>query len=169
MSDLRITEAFLYMDYLVGAGQGWRVASWVRRARCPSAWRNSLFAFFLWDGMPLGFFLLQPALELCWDPEGRLAGQRWVAELTGKGAAPATALRGEGRAGAAREKGPRRWGRPLPEIGLFASLCAPCRGLSFPGGRSFLLSLLAELQVLLKSHNQNGLLSARQPQSFGCY
>ncbi|XP_011541801.1 ADP-ribosylation factor-like protein 15 isoform X2 [Homo sapiens] len=32
-----------------------------RRARWPPALRSSLFAFFLWDRMPLGFFLPQPA------------------------------------------------------------------------------------------------------------
>ncbi|KAJ8778452.1 hypothetical protein J1605_013639 [Eschrichtius robustus] len=71
MSDLRITEAFLYMDYL-------------------------------------------QALELCWDSEGRQ---------------------------------PRRRGRSSEGV----------------------VELTAELQVLLKSHNQNGLLSARQLRSFGCY
>lgn len=40
MSDLRITEAFLYMDYLVGAGRGWRVAS--RISRWPVAPRLEL-------------------------------------------------------------------------------------------------------------------------------
>lgn len=37
MSDLRISEAFLYMDYLVGAGQGWRVAP--RTPACPMSLR----------------------------------------------------------------------------------------------------------------------------------
>ena len=37
MSDLRISEACLYMDYLVGAGQGWRVAP--RTPACPMSLR----------------------------------------------------------------------------------------------------------------------------------
>lgn len=59
MSDLRITEAFLYMDYLVGAGQGWRVAS--RTPTCPMPLRleEEPFCFLSlgWDA----FGVLSPA------------------------------------------------------------------------------------------------------------
>lgn len=37
MTDLRIPEAFLYMDYLVGAGTRRRVARRTRRAQGPPA------------------------------------------------------------------------------------------------------------------------------------
>lgn len=58
MSDLRITEAFLYMDYLVGAGQGWRVAC--RTPACPVCLRLEVQPCFLslgWDA----FGALSPA------------------------------------------------------------------------------------------------------------
>lgn len=169
MSDLRITEAFLYMDYLVGAGRGWRVAS--RTPTCPVSLRLEEQPFCLlalgWDA----FGVLSPAacsgavLGL-----GAAAGgaEEGVVELTGKGVAPAAPLLGEGVLGV-----PERWGR-----GGGASsacdpvLCFPLCSLQrtfFPGRQEFSALPLAELQVLLKSHNQNGLLSARQPRSFGCY
>lgn len=46
-------------------------------------------------------------------------------ELTGKGAAPVTALRGEGRAGGAGEMGPRRRGVLCPRSGSLLPSALP--------------------------------------------
>lgn len=141
MSDLRITEAFLYMDYLVGAGQGWRVVS--RNPTCPMSLRLEEQPFYLlslgWDA----FGVLPPAAcsGTVLGHGGAVSGAEGVVELTGKGAAPAAQLRGEGRAGGAGEMGPRRWGVLCPRSGSLLPLCVPRKGLSFWGGRSFLLSL----------------------------
>ena len=136
-----------------------------QRARCPSAWRNSLFAFFLWDGMPLGFFLPQPALELCGDSEGWQLrrcdrSSQGVVELTGKGAARASGSMGRGAHGRSPRDGAAAAGRLLPVVG-FLLLCVLLQRTFFPRKQEFSPVPLAELQVLLKSHNRNGLLSAR--------
>lgn len=143
MSDLRITEAFLYMDYLVGAGRGRRAAS--RISRWPMAPRL--------ERQPRGF------LSLGWDarggflpgcPRGAASGE---AGLTGRGAA------GTGGHGGTAGDGAT----------LRAPLRSPGAGLSFRGSPEFSALRSAELQVLLKSHKQNGSLSAPQVRSFGCY
>ena len=86
MSDLRITEAFLYMDYLVGAGQGWPVAS--RTPTCPMSLRL--------EEQPFCF------LSLGWDAFGVLspaASSRAVPGLGGAAAETAgPQLRGVGGA-----------------------------------------------------------------------
>lgn len=112
MSDLRITEAFLYMDYLVGAGRGRHVASRISRwPMAPCLEQQPLgFLSLGWDA--LGCFL--PGLALR-GGVGREAG------LTGKGA--------EGTGGTAGD------GATLP-----APLRAPGAGLSFRGSWSFPLS-----------------------------
>lgn len=112
MSDLRITEAFLYMDYLVGAGRGRHVASRISRwPMAPCLEQQPLgFLSLGWDA--LGCFL--PGLAL----RGGVGGE---AGLTGKGA--------EGTGGTAGD------GATLP-----APLRAPGAGLSFRGSWSFPLS-----------------------------
>lgn len=131
MTDLQITEAFLYMDYLVSVGKGWHVAS--RTPTCPLSPRleEQPFCFLSlgWDA--LGFFLPQPALELPLDSEGRAGG---VVVLTGKGAAGARRAAGRGTLWDCPRDGAVAAGRPLPAIGFFASLCAPRKGLSGEAG-----------------------------------
>lgn len=139
MSDLRITEAFLYMDYLVGAGRGRHVASRISRwPMAPCLEQQPLgFLSLGWDA--LGCFL--PGLAL----RGGVGGE---AGLTGKGGD----RRDYGRWGHAPRASPRSRRRTF-----------------FPGKLEFSALPLAELQVLLKSHKQNGLLSAWQVRSFGRY
>lgn len=59
MSDLRITEAFLYMDYLVGVGQGWRVASRIPMCTMSLRLGEQRFCFLSlgWDA----FWVLAPS------------------------------------------------------------------------------------------------------------
>ena len=165
MSDLRISEAFLYMDYLVGAGQGWRVAP--RTSTCPMSLRleEQPFCFLSlgWDA----FGVLSPAAssELCRDSEGWQLrrcdrSSQGVVELTGKGAARASGSLGRGAHGRSPRDGAAAAGRLLPVVG-FLLLCVLLQRTFFPRKQEFPPVPLAELQVLLKSHNRNGLLSAR--------
>lgn len=66
MSDLRITEAFLYMDYLVGVGQGWRVASRIPMCTMSLRLGEQRFCFLSlgWDA----FWVLAPSASSCAVP-----------------------------------------------------------------------------------------------------
>lgn len=77
MSDLRISEAFLYMDYLVGAGQGWRVAP--RTSTCPMSLRL--------EEQPFCF------LSLGWDAFGVLSPAASSGAVPGLGGVAAEAVR----------------------------------------------------------------------------
>lgn len=146
------------MDYLVGAGQGWRVAP--RTSTCPMSLRLEGRAFllsFLWDGMPLGFFLPKPALELCRDSEGWQL-RPWDRSSQGVGGTdrqkvrPGPAVLWDEGARALHEKWGRGGGRLLPVVGSLL-LSALLQRTFFPQEAGVFPLPLAELQVLLESHN----------------
>lgn len=136
MTDLRIPEALLYMDYLVGVGTGWRVAWPTRRAQGPPPGGQSSCSF---SGTGCPGPVLPP--------------RPWGCAGSGVAGAGLT-----GEAGGVGALGPRR---PGPATASSSRRAPSSRGAG--AGARALRAPCSRTPGTLNSHNLNGSLSARQP------